>query len=238
MDQITYAATQAGIILVASAGNDGYDLSNPRYVELPAQARGVLAIVASTNAACAENLTANATCALGPVTLPYYSNYGAPLNALAAPGGSYPSGGDMDVSGWVRGACSSGKPIHHRRPARRLRPQLRLLQPRSQRVRPGHRNQRRSPARRRRRRPAPRCPSHLGRRHHRGCHAFISNIVHQYFLSTDQRRHRALGPINIPCTARLRVPIESLHPFIRSLTLFASLSISSAFLITSRDRMF
>ncbi len=110
LDQITYAATQAGIVLVASAGNDGYDLSNPRYVELPAQARGVLAIVASTNAACAENLTANATCASGPVTLPYYSNYGAPLSALAAPGGSYPSGGDLDVSGWVRGACSSGKP--------------------------------------------------------------------------------------------------------------------------------
>ena len=109
-DQITYAAAQAGIVLVASAGNDAFDLSNPRYIELPAQARGVLAVVASTNAACAENLTPNATCAPGPVTLPYYSNYGAPLNALAAPGGSYPSGGDLDVSGWVRGACSSGKP--------------------------------------------------------------------------------------------------------------------------------
>jgi subtilisin family serine protease len=32
------------------------------------------------------------------------------LNALAAPGGSYPEGGDQAVSGWVRGACSSGKP--------------------------------------------------------------------------------------------------------------------------------
>jgi subtilisin family serine protease len=71
----------------------------------------VLAVVASTNAACAENLTSNATCTPGPITLPYYSNYGAPLNAIAAPGGSYPSGGDdHDVSGWVRGACSSGKP--------------------------------------------------------------------------------------------------------------------------------
>jgi subtilisin family serine protease len=109
-DQITYAAAQAGIVLVASAGNDAFDLSNPRYIELPAQARGVLAVVASTNAACAENLTPNATCSPGPVTLPYYSNYGVPLNALAAPGGSYPSGGDLDVSGWVRGACSSGKP--------------------------------------------------------------------------------------------------------------------------------
>jgi subtilisin family serine protease len=109
-NRITYAAEQANIVLVASAGNDGFDLSNPRYVELPAQSRGVLAIVASTNPACAQNTTPGATCAPGPVTLAYYSNYGAPLNALAAPGGSYPDGGDTTVSGWIRGACSSGKP--------------------------------------------------------------------------------------------------------------------------------
>lgn len=109
-DRITYAATQANIVLVASAGNDGLDLSNPRYVELPAQSRGVLALVASTNPACAENTTPGAVCAPGPVTLAYYSNFGAPLNALAAPGGSYPAGDDLGVSGWVRGACSSGNP--------------------------------------------------------------------------------------------------------------------------------
>ena len=109
-NRITYAAEQANIVLVASAGNDGFDLSNPQYVELPAQSRGVLAIVASTNPACAQNITPGAACAPGPVTLAYYSNYGAPLNALAAPGGSYPDGGDTTVSGWIRGACSSGKP--------------------------------------------------------------------------------------------------------------------------------
>jgi subtilisin family serine protease len=110
-NRITYAAEQANIVLVASAGNDGFDLSNPRYIELPAQSRGVLAVIASTNPACAQNTTPGATCAPGPVTLAYYSNYGAPLNALAAPGGSYPDGGnDTTVSGWVRGACSSGKP--------------------------------------------------------------------------------------------------------------------------------
>jgi subtilisin family serine protease len=109
-DQITDAAAQAGIVLVASAGNDGLDLSNPRYVELPAQSSGVLAIVASTNPACTQNTAAGATCAPGPVALAYYSNHGAPLNALAAPGGSYPEGSDLAVSGWVRGACSSGKP--------------------------------------------------------------------------------------------------------------------------------
>jgi lantibiotic leader peptide-processing serine protease len=109
-DRITYAATQANIVLVASAGNDGFDLSNPRYVELPTQSRGVLAVVASTNPACAQNVTPGAACIPGPVTLAYYSNYGAPLNALAAPGGSYPVGDDLGISGWVRGACSSGKP--------------------------------------------------------------------------------------------------------------------------------
>jgi subtilisin family serine protease len=109
-DSVTYAAAQSGAILIAAAGNDAYDLSNPRYLEIPAQSRGVLAVVASTNPACAENLSSGATCVPGPATLAYYSNHGAPLNALAAPGGSYPIGSDLAISGWVRGACSSGKP--------------------------------------------------------------------------------------------------------------------------------
>jgi subtilisin family serine protease len=70
----------------------------------------VLSIVASTNPACAQNTLPGATCIPGPVTLAYYSNYGSPLNALAAPGGSYPAGDDLGVSGWIRGACSSGNP--------------------------------------------------------------------------------------------------------------------------------
>jgi len=109
-DRVTYAATQAGAVLVAAAGNDGYNLSNARYIEIPAQSRGVLAVIASTNPECAENTLAGATCGAGPPVVAYYSNYGAPLNAVAAPGGSYPSGDDMAVSGWVRGACSSGLP--------------------------------------------------------------------------------------------------------------------------------
>jgi subtilisin family serine protease len=112
-DQVTHAAANAGVILIASAGNDGFNLSNQRYIELPAQSRDVLAIVASTNPACAENLAANAICAPGAVTLPYYSNSGATLNALAAPGGSYPAGPDSDTtqpSGWIWGACSNGIP--------------------------------------------------------------------------------------------------------------------------------
>jgi subtilisin family serine protease len=108
MDSVTYAAMQAGAVLVAAAGNDGVDLSKGQYVELPAQARGVLPVVASTNPACAENLAVNATCAPGPVTLASYSNFGGSLNAIAAPGGSYPEGADFSVSGFVRGACSNG----------------------------------------------------------------------------------------------------------------------------------
>lgn len=111
-NRASYAATQAGAVVIASAGNDGVELSNPRYIELPAQSRGVLAVVASTNPACAEDLNAGAACAPGPVTLPYYSNFGSALHAIAAPGGSYPAGAssatDTDLSGWVRGACSSG----------------------------------------------------------------------------------------------------------------------------------
>lgn len=113
MDRATHAAANAGAVLVASAGNDGFSLDNLRYVELPAQSRDVLAIVAVTNPECAENFAAGATCRAGMETLPYYSNFGAALNALAAPGGSYPAGPDTDLSaasGWIRGACSEGKP--------------------------------------------------------------------------------------------------------------------------------
>ena len=109
-DRVTHAASAAGAVVVAAAGNDAFDFSNVRYMALPAQSRDVLAVVASTNPDCAENLVTNAICAAGPVTMAYYSNYGAPLNAVAAPGGSYPTGGDEDVSGWVRGACTSGLP--------------------------------------------------------------------------------------------------------------------------------
>jgi hypothetical protein len=110
-DQATFAATQAGSIVIAALGNDGLDLSTGSLVELPAQSRGVLAITASTNPDCAENLAAGATCSAGPVTRPYYSNYDASLNAIAAPGGSYPEGpanSTASTTGWIMGACSSG----------------------------------------------------------------------------------------------------------------------------------
>jgi subtilisin family serine protease len=110
-DAVTYAAAQAGTVIVAAMGNDGLNLSpggpNAQYVELPAMARSVLPVTASTNPACAENLAAGAVCAAGAVTRPYYANYGA-AGEIAAGGGSYPEGAGTGVSGFVEGACSSG----------------------------------------------------------------------------------------------------------------------------------
>ncbi len=115
-DQATWAATEAGSVVIAALGNDGLNLATTTFVELPAQSRGVLPITASTNPNCAENLTAGSTCAPGTVTRPYYSNYNAALNAIAAPGGSYPVGVSLsstgtttaDPTGWITGACSTG----------------------------------------------------------------------------------------------------------------------------------
>jgi subtilisin family serine protease len=101
-DSVTHAAAAAGVVLVAAVGNDGLDLSGGRYIELPAQARDVLPVTA-----CAENLTPSAACSAGPVTRPYYSNFGTSLNAIAAPGDSSPNISDTGINGWIRGACST-----------------------------------------------------------------------------------------------------------------------------------
>jgi subtilisin family serine protease len=108
MDSVTYAAAQAGAVLIAAAGNNGINLAGSKYVDLPAQDRNVLAVVASTNPACKEDLTAGAACVAGPVTRAYYSNYGSVLNAIAAPGGSVPAYSAFGVTGAVRGACTNG----------------------------------------------------------------------------------------------------------------------------------
>jgi subtilisin family serine protease len=108
MDSITYAASQAGAVLIAAAGNNGLDLAGSKYVDIPAQDRNVLAVVASTSPSCKENLATGATCVPGPVTRAYYSNYGSVLNAIAAPGGSFPVNSTVGVTGAVRGDCSNG----------------------------------------------------------------------------------------------------------------------------------
>jgi hypothetical protein len=107
---VTNSATSSGAVIVAALGNDGLNLSAIHYAELPAQSRGVLPVVASTNPACAENLAANAICTPGPITRASYSNFDASLGAIAAPGGSLPQGSDTGITGFVRGACTSGLP--------------------------------------------------------------------------------------------------------------------------------
>ena len=189
-DRITYAATQANIVLVASAGNDGLDLSNPRYVELPAQSRGVLAIVASTNPACAQNTTPGSACAPGPVTLAYYSNYGSPPQR--------PRRTRRQLSRRRRPrhqrlgprSLQHRQTQHHRRPPLRLRPQLRLLQPRPHRLRSGHGHQRLGAPRRRCSRPAPRRPPRLDRHRNRHRHAQLSRFHPRPACPPNQRRRR------------------------------------------------
>lgn len=109
-NRAVYNATQAGALVIAAAGNDGESLDNNRYIEMPAQAEDVVAVVATTNPQCAQNETAGASCVPGAVSLAYYSNYGTTFQSVAAPGGSYPLGTATGVTGLIRGACSTGLP--------------------------------------------------------------------------------------------------------------------------------
>lgn len=100
-----------GAIVFAGAGNAGLDLGRIRsYVDLPAQASNIIAVMATTNPDCVENLNPNATCATGPDGLAFYSDFGSNLHGLSAPGGSLPAFGAPFPTGYVRGACSPGKP--------------------------------------------------------------------------------------------------------------------------------
>jgi lantibiotic leader peptide-processing serine protease len=110
-------ATARGALLVAAAQNFGLDLDRvgPLMV-VPAQLPNVIAVVATTNPNCVETATPFEPCVPGPEALASYSNYGARLKALAAPGGAFPFGfcGFNGVpcleTGFVVGACSAGVP--------------------------------------------------------------------------------------------------------------------------------
>jgi subtilisin family serine protease len=110
INRAVYNATQAGALVIAALGNNGESLDNGRYVEIPAQATDALAVMATTNPKCAQDVTAGAKCERGPAALAYYSNYGTTLGAVGAPGGSLPqiAANQGGVSGFVRGACSTG----------------------------------------------------------------------------------------------------------------------------------
>ncbi len=234
-NQITYAAAQANIVIVASAGNDGFDLSNPRYVELPAQSRGVLAIVASTNAACAQNLNPGATCTPGRRHPRLLQQLRHP-SRLSRPRRQLPRRGRRRGQRLDPRRMQLRQPQHPRWPALRLRPQLWLLQPRPHPLRPGHGHQRLGPSGRRCSRPATGGPPKLERHRRRLRHAQLSHRHPGLTRPSDQRHHRPNPIPTNPIAKIIRAILQfKAHPFIRSFTLWANFSISSAFFITSTD---
>ncbi len=118
LTRATDFAFNHGSLLVAAAGNNGVNLDNlcnPHVVgspstclvELPGSLPNVIAVTATTNPACVENLSTN-VCSSGPDALAFYSNFGSSLHGLSAPGGSLPAAGAIGKTGFVRGACGPG----------------------------------------------------------------------------------------------------------------------------------
>jgi lantibiotic leader peptide-processing serine protease len=117
-DRVTNFATSRGVVLVASAGNNGLDVDmlGP-LVELPAESPNVIAVVATTNPALLPPTPpARQPCLAGQDCLAFYSDYGNSEHGMAAPGGDLPAGGcSFDgatcfSTGFVFGACSAGEP--------------------------------------------------------------------------------------------------------------------------------
>jgi len=111
-NRVANFANSNGVIVVAAAGNAALDLSkiNP-FVELPAGASNVIAVMATTNPDFPPPF-----CTLGTDCLASYSDFGVNLHGLSAPGGDVPAGGcafsgtPCSPTGFVRGACSAGIP--------------------------------------------------------------------------------------------------------------------------------
>ena len=109
-------ARSHGAIVFAAAGNSALDLGRIRaFVELPAQAAGVIPVMATTNPALfPPTPPARQPCSNGADCLAFYSDFGTKLTGLSAPGGDLPSGGcafsgsPCLPTGFVRGGCSSG----------------------------------------------------------------------------------------------------------------------------------
>ena len=239
--------TQANIVLVASAGNDGFDLSNPRYVELPAQARGVLAIVASTNPACAQNTTPGATCAPGPVTLAYYSNYGAPSTPSPPPAAAIPPAATpTSAAGFAEPAAPANPtpptaspqtpPTATAASISATPPTFRPWEPAPQPHSPPESPPCSAPPTPTGPPPPSSPPCATQPPPHPACPSPRSTLpqltqfpqcTSKKFLQHLQSTSSQIQPLGEPLT----------YPFIRSFTLCASFSISSAFLITSTDKV-
>ncbi|MBI1277290.1 MAG: S8 family serine peptidase [Anaerolineaceae bacterium] len=81
----SYAAIYAnlrGTTVIAAAGNDGFDFSNPNYIHLPSDAIGILSVSATAPIGWGVNPNTN-------LDLPaYYSNFGRGHIDFSAPGGT------------------------------------------------------------------------------------------------------------------------------------------------------
>lgn len=97
----TNFAFNHGSILIAAAGNAALNLDTiGQFVELPGQLPNVISVTA----------TGNPFYNGGVDFLASYSDFGTSLHGLAAPGGDSPAGGAIGSTGFIRGACSPGKP--------------------------------------------------------------------------------------------------------------------------------
>jgi subtilisin family serine protease len=111
-NRVANFVTAHGAVVLAAAGNAALDLNKiGPFVELPADASNIIAVVATTNPALPPP-----GCPPGTDCLASYSNFGSSLRGLAAPGGDSPAGGcafsgtPCNPTGFIRGACSAGVP--------------------------------------------------------------------------------------------------------------------------------
>jgi subtilisin family serine protease len=111
-NRVANFVTAHGAVVLAAAGNAALDLNKiGPFVELPADAANIIAVVATTNPALPPP-----GCPPGTDCLASYSDFGSSLHGLAAPGGDIPVGGcafsgtPCNPTGFVRGACSAGVP--------------------------------------------------------------------------------------------------------------------------------
>jgi subtilisin family serine protease len=114
-NRVANFVTAHGAVVLAAAGNSALDLGRIQsFLDLPAQASNVIAVMATTNPDDPP-----AGCSLGTDCLASYSDFGSNLHGLSAPGGDSPAGGcafsgtPCNPTGFVRGACSAGVPGTH-----------------------------------------------------------------------------------------------------------------------------
>jgi len=109
-------ARSHGAIVFAAAGNAALNLDRiGPFVLLPAEAAGVIPVIATTNPALfPPTPPVRQPCTVGADCLAFYSDFGTKLGGLSAPGGDLPSGrcafsgSPCLPTGFVRGGCSSG----------------------------------------------------------------------------------------------------------------------------------